>query len=563
MPIGWVIVLIVIGSLALIAVLVFLYFFVFLRFHYKKQVTSLRKKYSYLDAKLIGQDTQYFHRLEIISRTNLLYLDKYEIFSRRFKGIFENEDKFCESILKQLDSLLAAKKYKGIKKVIIDAKKSIDVFEESVNSFDHDLYEIIKLEEDCRKKIDASKETYRHIKQTYYTESNDIEMVVPTFTKTFEKIDDTFARYDELIESAEYDEINSGLPELNDVLTALGRILIELPTLCSLTKTVLAEKIQEVQQKYRETEKNGLPLFHLNFKAHVDDWKKRTAELSKKLVNLQTYGIRSECDLIITEINDMHRLLDEEVSSREYFNAHYRETYSNVNEVEKTFVKLCASLPQVKEYYLIGDEQKKINELATSVGNLTNAKRFLEGFVYSGIRQPYSLLRKQLDELIDNYETVSSGVKEFKAYIESLKNTAEEAYKMIFTYYHRVKEIEKCLDEIGVKDVSNSYQEKIDAVYEILNDIYIQLQSKPINVEEISTKNEQLKNIANAMFEEIDEKVRESALAESTLVKLNMNLDETDVEQMMSTYVNAFYKGDFKNVYNQAEILYRSKFIEQ
>ena len=72
-----------------------LYHFVISRRSYKKQLRDLERKYSYLDALLIGQDSQYIHRLEIISRTNLLFVEKYNMYSRRFKEVFDGDDKFA------------------------------------------------------------------------------------------------------------------------------------------------------------------------------------------------------------------------------------------------------------------------------------------------------------------------------------------------------------------------------------------------------------------------------------------------------------------------------------
>ena len=242
MPKGGIITLVVVGSVILIVGFIFLYIYVILPSSYKKQTKALEKRFSYLDAKLIGQDSQYIHRIEIISRTNLLYLDKHESFSRRFKSIFDTEDRYSESMIKQLNSLIAAKQFKNIKSVISETKKALDIFEENLNQLDSDLYAVIKLEEDCRKRIDHLKEVYRHVKQTYYSESGDLEIVSQTFIKMFDKIDDTFTKIDDLIESAEYDEINEQIPTLNDVLQALSKVLIELPTLCHLVKTVISEE---------------------------------------------------------------------------------------------------------------------------------------------------------------------------------------------------------------------------------------------------------------------------------------------------------------------------------
>ena len=129
------------GGLVILGVLLFLlYHFVISRNNIKHQVRELQKKYSYLDALLIGQDSQYIHRLEIISRTNLLYVDKHEKFSRRFKEIYDNDDRFAESMLRQLNALINNKQFKNIKTVIIDTKKAMKTFEDKVNALDNDLY---------------------------------------------------------------------------------------------------------------------------------------------------------------------------------------------------------------------------------------------------------------------------------------------------------------------------------------------------------------------------------------------------------------------------------------
>ena len=543
-----------------IVLLFLLYFFVLLPHQYKKQIRSLEKRFSYLDAKLIGQDSQYINRIEIISRTNLLYLNKHEVFSRRFKMIFETEDKYSESMIKQLNSLVNAKQFKNIKSVIVEAKKSLDIFEESVNQLDADLYAVIKLEEDCRKQIDICKETYRHIKQTYYVESNDLELISGTFNKIFDKIDNALSNIDQSIEGAEYDEINEQIPELNSVLDALGKVLIEAPSLCSLVKTVLSEKIIEIQNKYRETEKQGVPLYHIGFKTHVDDWKKRQSELTKRLINLQIAGIRSESELILTEISNVAVQLEEEINSRQYFKDKYQIVYDNVNEIQKLFLKMFSMLPQIEEVYLISGEQKeKIKDLSNNVTSLSNSKRYLDGFVLSGTRQPYSLLKKQLDDLEENYTIVADGVNNFVNYIDSLKSTAEEAYKMIYVYYYRMKEIERVLRDLDNEEIEKSYQEKINAAYEILNFIHTEISSKPINVDEVTNKIEQLKNISNALFEEIDEKARLSALSERNIVLLNSYLEERDVKQEVEQIENLFFHGDFESAFHRSEQLYSSK----
>lgn len=550
----------VVGGVVAISVGLLLYFLVISPLKFRKQVSNLEKQYSYCTALLLGQDSQYIHRLEIISRTNLLYLSKYEQFRRRFKSIHNNEDAYADSLLKQLKSLTAAKQYKNIKSVISEARKAVDNLQDSVNSLDHDLYEVIKLEEDCRRSIDHLREVYRHVKQSYYSESNELEMVAVTFNKMFDKIDATFAKFDEELEGAEYEEINGEAASLNNVLTALGHVLIELPRLCKFTKTDIPNALNDLQNKYKETEKQGVPLYHLVFKTRTDDWKKKLADINKRIINLQIGGVKSECEIILVEIAKLSQQLDDEVSARDYFKGHYDTVYQSVNDVEKVFLRICAVLPEIKKFYIISPvEEEKIKTLGKSVDDLGNSKRYLDGFVHSGTRQPFSLLKSKLDELEANYSIVNQGVNNFKAYIDSLKNTAESAFNMISVYYYQTKEAERSLEEINVESFTSLYKEKIDAVYEVLNDIHKGVLNKPIDVEEVNNKIQNLQNIANPMFEDIENKSRSAKVAERALVALNRDRDEQDINQTASQLEISFQKGEFQNVYSQANSLYKNR----
>ena len=82
---------IVLGSLALLAGLSFvIYIFVLRERIYKKQIREIDRRVQFLHALLIGQDAQYVKRLEIISRTNLLYVDIHTKFLKKFKKHLKN-----------------------------------------------------------------------------------------------------------------------------------------------------------------------------------------------------------------------------------------------------------------------------------------------------------------------------------------------------------------------------------------------------------------------------------------------------------------------------------------
>lgn len=554
-----------VGAVVLIALFVLLYVFVFSRSSIKKQVRELERRYSYLDALLLGQDSQYIHRLEIISHTNLLYVEKYSDFSKRFKEIFDNDDKFSESMIKQLNSLIANKQYKNIKLVIADARHTIDAFEEAVNELDKDLYEVIRPEEEARQAVLKIKENYRRVKQIFYSNSNDLELVSSSFTKVFDRLDQSFIDFESHIESAEYDEANALLPTLDHVVNALSDALEELPSLCILIENVIPEKISSLEQEYIEVEKKGVPLFNLSFHKKVDRWNSSLANVRERTVDLNTVGCKDDLNVIANEIEEVKQLLNSEVVDKDLFEKESGELYTKVIELEKNFLKICSLLPEVEEVYVINETQhNNIEVLKENMNRLGASKRSLDNFIHSGTKQPYSILRKKLSELQNDYDKAKASLDDFTAYLDSLKTNSEEAYTLVFVYYYRCKQIESTLRDMGLPEFAESYQGQLETCYEILNEIDRTLKIQPIDVAYINDKVEELKNLANNFFEEIENRYREQQLAESAIVYANRDRNhQTDVHQQLSVLEKAFYNGEFVKVYHEANGIFQRMHVEE
>lgn len=555
----------IVGGVIILGVLAFLlYHFVISRNRVKHQVRELQKKYSYLDALLIGQDSQYIHRLEIISRTNLLYVDKHEKFSRRFKEIYENDDKFAESMLKQLNALISNKQFKNIKTVISDSKKAMKTFEDKVNALDNDLYTLIKPEEDSRQSILKLKENYRRVKQTFYANSSDLDLVSSSINQVFDKLDQMFVEFETHIESAEYDDAQALLPTIGKVVSALESALSQLPNLCILVNTVIPEKIVDIKRDYEELEQKGLPLYNLAFQTKLGEWNNDLAILRTRLTKLQIGNIMESLDGLQSEIEETRDLLNKEKSDKEFFEENNQSIYQNVIDLEKAFLKICSLLPEIYRTYVVTDERKeKVEQLKQTMNALGTIKQSLDNYVHSSLKQPFSTLKGKLDELSAQYALAKEGIEEFKQYIEFLKTSSEEAYTLVFVYYYRLKQVEGLLREIAIPEFSEPYTIRIEDCYELLNQIDKAIKVQPIAVDEINDMVSTLKNNANAVFEEIENKFREMQLAESAVVYANRDRNhQDDVHQQLTALENEFYQGEFVKVYHEANAIFKRMHVE-
>lgn len=553
-----------VGAIFIVALTIILYLFIFSKLRYKKQIKDLGKKFSFSDALLVGQDSQYVHRLEIVSRTNLLYVDKYETFSTRFKELYDNDDKFAESMLKQLNSLVKNNQYHQIKSVINTAKNAIDSFELKVNAFDKDLYEVIKLEDDARAEIFKLKEKYRIAKQSFYVVSNDIELVSQSYQKAFDKLDKCFTDIETYIDAANYDECAKNIPIIDKVIDSLGNSLNEMPNICALLQNVIPNKIRQLSDQYKQVEREGIPLFHLCFKSTVELWNLKIKEMKKKAQALDIKGMADVCYSIEQKIDEVNTQLFKEKEKRSEFEEKYEPLYRDVIKIENEFVKICSYIPKIKSVYSINDDElTKINELRDKVNLMSNYKRILEGFMHSGTKQPYSLLMDKLNDLGAAFDDVNTSINDFKCYIETLKSSAEEAHQMIRVYFYRAKQVEAKLRLLNISSLHEAYNVQLDSVYVLLNDLNDLLEATPIDIGSVTEQLERLKNLANVLFEDIEHKFNSAKLAESAIVYANRDrYHQNDVDQQLSQLEKEFFMGDFDKVYTNASAIYKRSHIE-
>lgn len=561
-----IIVFVILGIFAVtVAVVLLLHKFVFSRVSAKRQIRDIERRFSYLDALLCGQDAQYIQRLSILSSSNLTYVEVYETFRKRFNEIREIEDKFAETKIKQVKSLIANGNFKKIKDVIIEARKAVDLFEVSVNKLDRELYEVIKPEEESRQTILKLKEEYRTVKQTFYVGQADLTLVNDSFMKTFDKLDKYFEQFEILIDSANYIEANSLVQVITKVVHALREVLAHIPNLCILVEHLIPEKIEKIIAHYQTLESEGYPLFHLGFRTIREEWERKIEHLKQELINLKISGISAQCDELINQIDDLETKLNKETEDKKFFEENNKAIYHDVIELEKSFLKICSILPEIVKIYRVEDSQTALLEnLKINVNNLGTSKRNLDVYVHSATKQPYGVLRTKLESLKADYDVAKDGMENFKAYIDSLRVSAEEAYNMVFAYTYRMKHCEQLLRDIMISDVTDSFKESIDKCYELLNNIYETIIVKPIDVTAVNEKVAELEQLANPIFDEIDNKSRECQLAESAVVFANRDRNhQSDVSQQLDVLDEQFFTGDFENVYHSATGIFHRSHVEE
>lgn len=545
---------IVIGSIcgaALIGILVYFLFFSGLR--YKKQVRELSRRFEYLHALLFGQDSQYVKRIEIISLTNLLYVNTHMTFNKRFKDIRDKGDASAQTAINDLKDLLSDRDYKALKAALPKAKEVIDSYDDEVNSLNSDLLVVIKPEEECRQKSLMLKEELRKIKQDYYVKQADLTLVAPSFETVFNKLDDRFKDFESYVESAQYEDANNRLPEISKVLKELANAIKEMPNICVTIQSVIPEKLASLENKYEELLSSGYPLHHLLVKGNIEDMRRELNILTNSVQKFELDGVNERLDGMLAQIDDYFNSFEKEKDARVSFESDCDKVYSYANSIDKKYIRLCNSLPEVKKIYVISEEENaKIGAIKVLVNKAGATKRSLDTFIHSVTKQPYTILVEKMNLLNDESNSTSQAIDDFDRYLLSLKNDSEVAFNSVSTFDTKMKDAEYYLRLMDIPALNKKYQPDIDRCYDLLNQIYTKLNNLPIDVAVINQLENELNQVGESVFNSTKEDYQQMLMANGSI--LFANRDRRHLGEIDATLKQAegfYFSGEFKKAYDE------------
>lgn len=546
---------IVASSIVFIGLVFVIYKFVIEKNNMRRQIAELDRRFEYLHALLIGQDAQYVRRLEIIARTNLIYIEIHTKFLKKFKEVRDKHDAKAQSTINHLKDLRDEKglNAKRLKEEIIDAKALIDAFDREVNDLNSELLNVVKPEEDCRQISLTHKERFRRIKQEYFAKQNNLSLVSESFEQTFGLIDSLFDQFDKLVECANYDDANLMLPKIDKILDEISNDMSKLPNLCTMVTTYIPDKISSLENAFEIMQRDHFPLEHLCVKSAIREMKDEVNVYTTKIKRFDLKNVDEELNNIVSRIDEFITLFDDEKKARQEFESNNESIYSMVTTIERRFIKLCNTIPEVQKIYVVNDvQQTNINNIHNSINRLGALKRSLDTYIHSATKQPYSMLVSKMRELKTASDEVIASMDDFMKYIASLKNDSEEAFKHIYEGFYKVKEIERTLRKIDIEKIDAKYREVVEQYYEYLKEVNVLLKTKPINVEKINNDIVEMTKIENEYFGKglIGSTYNMMVLATNSIVYANRDRGNfADINDLINQAENMYYEGEFEQSY--------------
>lgn len=554
MNVGLIVALSVVGGVVIILLAIFLYFFVFARNRLRRQAGEYVRRYEYLHGLIFGQDDQFVKRLEMIARTNLLYVDIHMRFNKRYREVRDIDDANMTGAINRMKDFLNDRNFKELKSYLPTVREQLAAYDGRVNSLNSDLMQVIRPEEECREASMRLKEQLRRIKNDYYSKQSDMSMMVGSFETAFNKLEKEFTKFETLVESAQYQEAQEILPSIGAVINELEKQLQTLPSICLTIQTVLPDKLSSLKARFEEMQRQGYPLLHLMNKEHINEMREQLARLSKRVQRFDTMGVQNELDGISARIDDLFESFDKERDSRDIFERDIDTVFKSDSQVDKKFIKLCNALPNIKRVFVISsDDQARLDAIKVQINQMGATKRSLDSLIHSGNANPFSLLLERMNKLDREVKDAQAALDDFENYLMSLKTDSEAALNIVKAYFSNAKKEEKKLRDIAIEATTHRYEKDFDALYALLDRCYRCLKSAPIDVSSVNTVVAKIKGSGDELFQSLDRDYQQMSLAEQAMQYANRDRPNFgEIDNAITQCEGLFFSGEFQKAYEDA-----------
>lgn len=547
----------VVGIILLIVIIILLNKFVFSRQKIKKTLANLTKDYQYLNNLLTKQDFTYIGKLDAISRTNLLYADVYNQYLDRYLELSNEFDKEIEEFLNALSVNLEDKNVKAFKKTFKEGIGHFNEYKKEVLALDEDLEVIIRPEEDCKRDSLMLKDKYREVKTLYESVTDRLDPVQEKFDIVFKNIDKKFNQFEDLVETADYDEAKAMLPSLAKILTEIKNVLEVLPTYLEEVNGNVPKEMGNILDKYHALELTKLPLGHLKIEDEIQKIKNVLIELRENFNSLNT----KDADVRIKELHEtLNRLdgqMDAEEKARNEFNDIYQDTINSYTDLEKNIIKLNNSIPSYEKYYIIDESnQIRLRQLGTDLDTLSKFKRRVDFYVHGAEATYYTDLLTKINDLSNGINDLKAHYEEYHTYLDSLKKTVDNGHEMINTRYLQLKRAEYIVRGFNNDYLSNKFQEGITRSYNIIDALHEVIITLPIDVIRVNDLTKQLDMVIIELLTDIDNLSSYYNLCIDNVTLINRDrMKFTDVHNLLMQAESLFFAGEYKSSYEMTETI--------
>ena len=473
--------------------------------------------------------------------------EKYNQWRDKFTKIKEERLSLIDDMLIDLDMFVEKRDYKSCGYRI--AKTEIEIYKirESAEHLLEEIKDITLSEEKYRAIIIKLKTKYRSLNKEFNDHRELYDFMQESMEMQLENIEKRFMDFEHVMESNDYNEVVHICKALDNMIDHMEVLVKEMPDVLLMMKTVIPNRMKEVEDTYNDMISKGYVLDYLNIDYNIEESKKNLEKISEKVRMINLEGCMFDLRTMLEYYDSIFIDFEKERLSRKV----YEEVSSDFDKkLEKTNVlvnDVYDQLDDIKRMYDLNDEDVKIIDDVNKVLVVINDDYKIMVQKEKNKSCPYTMLSDEIESLTNRLSIMEI---DFDKALKSLGNMYEDevrAREQLEEIQVFLKNCKNNMRSFKLPIITDNYFIQLEEANEAILEVIKELEKKPIVIKTLNTRVDTARDLVLKLYNTTTEMIKNAKLAEIAIVYANRYRSEYDeIDQSLNDAEKLFYKGDYE-----------------
>ena len=465
----------------------------------------------------------------------------------RFKEIKSNEIPKITDMILEADYSLKQLDYKTT--VFKIAKLEMEIYKVKTNTdmLLDEIKEITTSEERNRAIITKFKSIYRELYDKFSSTKSEFGDITNSVLLQFENISKRFEAFETSMENNDYNEVTKIIKSIDEMLKHMQIVIDEVPSIVLMATSIIPKKIKEIDDIYRQMQKEGFPLDYLNVDYNITEANKKLSDIMDRTRVLNLEDSLFELKVLLDYFDSLFNDFEKEKNDKRIYDELVDAFVKKITKINNLIEDMFSQIDEIKsEYNLSDDDIKLLNEVKDEIKVLNTDYDILKThtgnntFAYSKLIKEIETLTIRLNNLEDRLDNSLDALGSMKEDEVRARQQLEEIKSILYESKNKMR-------EYNFPIIPEYYYTQLNEASDAIKEIIKELEKRPITIKTLNTRVDTARDLTLKLYCGTKELLKTAMFAEMAIVYGNRYRVMTDEINKSLTYSEIlFYKGDYQ-----------------
>ncbi|API89171.1 hypothetical protein BKP56_07870 [Marinilactibacillus sp. 15R] len=450
-----------------------------------------------------------------------------------------------ESLLFEAEQATDRYRFKKARQHEEEAESKIVEIQQSLNSLNTALDELMQREEANLKKIESIKKRYHMIRKDLLAKSFSFGRAVDALEDKLGTMETDFSTFSHLTAAGDHEEANLLLKQLEETITAMENYMTEVPRILKKVENEILEQIEELESGYRSLQQEGYVFPDDSIKEDLAQTHVKIENTNSLIGSLEIEKAEELLAELEEKIEQIYDKLEVEIESK-------TEVNELVNQIRKIFHylkeqnrKLFIEIDRLSQSYLLyRDEMSEATQVQETIAEQEKLyMKINEELAEESV--PFSQASQLLNSMFDQLQEMNEKSTMISKHLSDYRNSELEIKQDLEEMEIAMREMKRYVESRHLPGLPSEYLDFFFYTTDHIEQLSQSLAKPKLDMTEVFKLHEMCEDDVEQLAQDTDELVDQAMLSE--LVSQRLYRYKNEHSEVMETikYSRSLFSEDF------------------